>query len=108
MWKKIGRSRKLAHVGLSIALLAASVSLVSAAPDAPGDLDMSFAGFGAGKVITSGVVGDASGMALQPDGKIVVVGSTGADPLVMRYLPNGVLDITFSGDGIAIAFECTV
>jgi uncharacterized delta-60 repeat protein len=102
MWKKIGRSRKLSRLGLSTALLAASVSLVGAAPDVPGDLDMSFAGFGAGgKVITSGVGGDASRMALQPDGKFVVVGSTGADLLVMRYLPNGVLDTTFSGDGIA-------
>ncbi|WP_158220533.1 delta-60 repeat domain-containing protein [Kineosporia sp. A_224] len=36
---------------------------------------------------------------VQADGKIVVVGSSGADAALVRYLPNGALDTTFSGDG---------
>ena len=40
-------------------------------------------------------------MALGPDGKIVVVGYTGASLLVLRCLPNGALDMTFDGDGKA-------
>jgi uncharacterized delta-60 repeat protein len=82
--------------------LAASIGLVKAAPNAPGDLDMTFAGFGTGgQVVTTGVGGGGRGMALQPDGKIVVVGDTGLGWYVMRYLPNGTLDSTFSGDGLA-------
>ena len=79
-------------------------------PNAPGDLDSTFAGFGTGgKVVTTGVPmpapqgfeAERRGMVLQPDGKIVVAGHTGISLLVMRYLPNGALDTTFSGDGIA-------
>jgi uncharacterized delta-60 repeat protein len=53
---------------------------------------------------------DATGaaeVAVQPDGRIVTVGSTnrgGGDDLdwyVDRHLPNGALDPSFSGDGIA-------
>lgn len=50
--------------------------------------------------------GIARGMALQPDGKIVsvgYVGSTAFDIGVARYLPNGTLDTTFSGDGTVTA-----
>jgi Domain of unknown function (DUF5122) beta-propeller len=71
---------------------------------AAGDLDLTFAGFGTGgQVITTGVPmqGIPGSMTLQPDGKIVVAGDTGADLLVMRYLPNGALDRTFNGTGIA-------
>ena len=47
------------------------------------------------------------GVALQSDGKIVVVGRTGFgspfgdsfDFAVARYNPNGTLDTSFSGDG---------
>jgi uncharacterized delta-60 repeat protein len=49
----------------------------------------------------------ASGIALQPDGKIVVVGTSFHEPLsipppvlaLARYDANGTLDSTFSGDG---------
>ncbi|MBK7383298.1 MAG: T9SS type A sorting domain-containing protein [Flavobacteriales bacterium] len=45
-------------------------------------------------------------IAVQPDGKIVVGGNkfdalANADVIVMRYLPDGTLDASFSGDGIA-------
>ena len=42
-------------------------------------------------------------MAIQPDGKIVMVGSVtdvaDTDPLLLRLLPNGTLDPTFDADG---------
>jgi uncharacterized delta-60 repeat protein len=65
-----------------------------------GSLDPSFSGDG--KQTTnfgSGAV--ASGVAIQPNGKIVVVGrgGPGADFAIARYNPNGSLDPTFSGDG---------
>ncbi|WP_330300273.1 calcium-binding protein [Streptomyces sp. NBC_00503] len=50
--------------------------------------------------------GTARGMALQPDGKILAVGyvgNTAFDIGVARYLPNGSLDTTFSGDGMVTA-----
>ena len=51
-------------------------------------------------------MGGANGVAIQPDGKLVVVGATGAtgdteNVLVLRYNANGTLDTTFSGDGVA-------
>jgi uncharacterized delta-60 repeat protein len=59
-----------------------------------------------GRVTTdAGGSGSASGMALQPDGKIVTVGSifnvatSHRDFALVRYLPDGMLDTTFSGDG---------
>ncbi|HEX2700923.1 MAG TPA: Calx-beta domain-containing protein [Acidimicrobiales bacterium] len=44
----------------------------------------------------------ANAVAVQPDGKIVVVGSTsssGGDFAVVRYDASGALDVSFSGDG---------
>jgi uncharacterized delta-60 repeat protein len=82
-----------------------------------GDLDASF-GVG-GKVITDFGENDLGrAIALQPDGKIVVVGNAG--PLIddndnaitlakfalARYLPDGTLDTTFGDDGrVTTAFE---
>ena len=49
--------------------------------------------------------GEALGVALQPDGKIVVVGNNAnpanVDIRVCRFNTNGTLDTTFDGDGIA-------
>lgn len=46
---------------------------------------------------------DASAVAIQTDGKIVVAGSSSVggfgDVAIARYLPNGDLDTTFDGDG---------
>lgn len=59
-----------------------------------------------GIVITPGGDGTIRAVALQPDGKILVAGGlsggvTGNDIVVQRYTSGGVLDTTFSGDGIA-------
>ncbi len=69
-----------------------------------GTLDTSFNG--AGRQQASFVGHDeAHGVAIQGDGKIVVVGSgydtvTGAsEGALVRYNPNGTIDTTFSGDG---------
>lgn len=70
----------------------------------PGSLDLSFDGDG--KVVTVREGSDqASAMAIQPDGRIVVVGfsvrfGTGSDFMVARYNVDGSLDATFGGDGV--------
>jgi uncharacterized delta-60 repeat protein len=61
-----------------------------------GSLDTTFSGDGKQ---TSDFVGRATGVALQSDGKIVVVGSDDSDFVLARYNPNGSPDTSFSGDG---------
>src|SRR6478752_6282614 len=90
-----------------------------------GTLDTSFSGDGRKTTDFAGIDDDrATGVALQSDGKIVVVGGTGVgspfgdifDFAVARYNPNGTLDTSFSGDGkqtadlgdIDIAYGTTV
>ena len=70
-----------------------------------GSLDPTFGGDG--KVMTNLTPSYdwANGMALQPDGKIVLVGSVSAGSRngkigVLRYRSDGSLDPTFGGDGI--------
>lgn len=60
---------------------------------APGDFDPSF---GTGGISDPVISGNALDVAVQPDGKIVVVGSNG---VVDRYTRSGILDNSFSGDG---------
>ena len=71
-----------------------------------GDLDSSF---GAGGKVLIDIGGDndeGSAVALQRDGKIVVAGSSFnaaagfVEFAVVRYLPDGNLDTSFSGDGL--------
>jgi uncharacterized delta-60 repeat protein len=72
-----------------------------------GSLDASF---GTGGIVTTDVSNGtalAKGLAVQPDGKIVVVGltdavSTGSTAILVRYLPNGSLDPSFGTGGKAI------
>ncbi len=79
---------------------------------ASGFLDSSFNS--TGKVTTSfrGEEDEANGIALQTDGKIVVVGSSSGggtrDFAIARYNANGSLDSTFSGTGkVILAFGST-
>lgn len=75
----------------------------------PGDLDASFGinGFARPTLPGTTAIQDA---ALQRDGKIVIVGEvnppaaggTDRNAIVIRLNPNGSLDASFSGDGIAI------
>ena len=66
----------------------------------PSDLDPAFDGDG--KALTDIMPGNdqAGGMSIQlEDGKIVVVGSSNQDFVVVRYNPDGSLDRTFGMDG---------
>jgi uncharacterized delta-60 repeat protein len=90
---------------LRIITSVASLMLACVAPAAaaPGDLDSSF-GDG-GRVTTSFGGGDdfASDVVVQPDGRIVVAGSTAVggtqDFALARYLSDGSPDRSFSDDG---------
>ena len=71
----------------------------------PGTLDPSF-GTG-GTVVTTGAAAlSANAMALQPDGKIVVVGSSGVDAgktfYLARYNGDGSLDTSFGRNGTVL------
>lgn len=71
----------------------------------PGSLDATFGN--GGRVVASPNGIPAKGLVIQPDGKIVVAGATlnGSSQRqfnVMRYHPNGTLDTSFDGDGIAV------
>ncbi len=85
-------------IAICLSLLIYSVALA-----ASGDLDTTFSGDG--KIIQSfgGIGHRGQDVAVQADGKIVVVGekhtSTGRDFAIARYNVNGSLDKTFSGDG---------
>src|SRR5687767_2252652 len=84
-------------------ILALSVffALTTSLSAAPGDLDPTF---GNGGIVIGGVpytLANAEGMALQADGKIVVVGDD-YDFRVARYNPNGSLDTSFGGGGVVV------
>lgn len=92
-------------ITLGLAAMAAIWALC--APSAwarEGDLDPSF---GTGGVTAQPVGASATerGMAIDPQGRIVVVGaavlSGNFRPVVARFLPNGSLDPGFDGDGVA-------
>ena len=66
--------------------------------------------FGTGGMVITTLGADdaeADGMAIQPDGKLVLGGRVGfgttSNALILRYNPNGTLDNTFSGDGMLVS-----
>src|SRR3954454_3313444 len=83
--------RSAVAVAISIA---AAPCLAPPAQAAPGDLDVTF-GSGGRQVTDLGGYDTAVAVAIQPDGKLVVVGSS-----LARFTADGRLDPTFSGDGI--------
>lgn len=83
----------------------AELAVVRYNPD--GSLDSSFATNGLFAIDVGDIGSSGWGVAVQADGKIVVVGGTvlmfgGTQFLVMRLTSGGVLDTTFAGDGIEI------
>ena len=60
-----------------------------------GDGKLTTGGFGSGSASTE----QATGVAIQGDGKIVVVGTVSGDFALARYNADGSLDMSFSGDG---------
>jgi uncharacterized delta-60 repeat protein len=97
----VWNSKSAAAISLPVAAL--MLAFVAPAHALPGDLDPTF---GAGGKVTGPLGSDdaAGDMALQPDGRIVEVGTrstSGGDDFVMvRYLADGSLDTSFSGDGV--------
>ncbi len=63
-----------------------------------GSLDTTFNG--TGYVTTSFYGANTHGVAVQPDGKIVLAGQADSIFAVLRYTANGVLDTSFGGSGI--------
>jgi uncharacterized delta-60 repeat protein len=79
-----------------------SIDFAAARYNANGSLDSSFDGDG--KVITNikGAHDEAQDVILQPDGKIVAAGRADLMFSLVRYNPDGSLDLTFSGDGLVM------
>ncbi len=63
-----------------------------------GDPDQSFNGSGK-KIVDSATDEFASKVLVQPDGKLVIVGSAGSDVAFYRLTSAGAFDATFDGDG---------
>jgi len=89
----------------SILILVSFTPFISS--QSPGELDLNFGN--GGKVITD-VTGSSDGawdIAIQPDGKIILAGysfpatSSYREITLIRYLPNGDIDIDFATNGIA-------
>jgi uncharacterized delta-60 repeat protein len=78
------------------ALIVAAFALPAFAT--PGDLDPTFSGDGKVRVGISGGVAD---VAIQPDGKVVAVGTGGGAFAILRLNRDGTPDHSFSGDGVA-------
>jgi uncharacterized delta-60 repeat protein len=74
--------------------------------DASGALDPTFGTGGRVRTDFGGRFDEASAVAVQSDGRIVVAGSssdaTGSDMAVARYNSDGTLDTSFDGDGTAL------
>lgn len=68
-----------------------------AAPAPPSGLDPTFGN--GGEASSNAFGGDRSGMALQADGKVVMVGGTATDFILARFDTDGTLDETFDVDG---------
>ncbi len=97
MWtrtRRAARGRLPVPAAATAAALAAGIAL-----GAPADLDRGFGRDGRA-TIGSGAGGDtAHGIAIQPDGGIVLAGQAGSDPAAFRLNPDGSPDRGFDGDG---------
>jgi len=71
-----------------------------------GTLDTTFSSDGKVLNNSGGGLNGANSLAMQPDGKIVMAGfrhnGTDIDLAVYRFKTNGILDTTFSGDGVVV------
>lgn len=67
--------------------------------DSAGNLDLTFNGTG----IVTNTIGFSSALLIQPDGKIVIGGAdgSGSNFQLVRYNPNGALDLSFGSGGYA-------
>ncbi|MEP7302345.1 MAG: delta-60 repeat domain-containing protein [Caldimonas sp.] len=67
---------------------------------ASGDLDTTFGTGGKVSVFLPGVAMNTSAMAKMADGRLLIVGGTGADSFIVRLNANGSLDTTWAGSGM--------
>ncbi len=67
-----------------------------------GKPDLSFGENGFIDTHISGGVGSVSAIALQPYGKILAAGNTSDYAVLVRYMPNGMLDSSFATNGISL------
>ena len=87
------------RLGLTLLVAATGVLAAPAAPVAAEGGDL-VRGFGAGGLVTlTGGAAEKRLVAVQPDGKVVVVVDADSSPVVLRLLPDGRADTTFSRDG---------
>jgi uncharacterized delta-60 repeat protein len=84
-----------------LALLGIAVG-ANAAAAAPGDLDPSFGTGGTLSFKPQGLDSLVNDVAIQPDGKIVLVGFASGDFAVVRLNPNGTPDPTFGNGGSVV------
>jgi uncharacterized delta-60 repeat protein len=104
----LGDDGSIYLAGLAYPTFAQS-TVVLAHTDADGMPDMAFGTNGVVSTPVGTLDAEARGLVVQSDGKILLGGSVvndvnfARDILFMRYEPDGTLDSTFSGDGIAIA-----
>src|SRR5688572_9958370 len=97
------RNRMLSHLTfLLVATLLCLAEPIISTLAAPGDLDPSI---GNGGKLTDWS-GAATDVAIQPDGKIVVVGngSGGSGLKIARYNPDGSVDTTFGGSSGKVTY----
>jgi uncharacterized delta-60 repeat protein len=96
-----GRSWRTACIATAVLVL----PLAPPAGAAPGDLDPRFGDGGLVQTELGGTGDFANAAVLQPDGKVVVVGTAGepfaGDFTVARYLRDGRLDPSFGAGGVA-------
>ena len=84
-------------------LAASGITQGGTALGGAGDLDVSFGVDGKVTTDIDGSAGNASGVALQADGKIVTAARGTGDFTVVRYNQDGTLDTSFGNGGIASA-----
>jgi uncharacterized delta-60 repeat protein len=92
------------RTGFAAALFASLLIAAPAAQAADGDLVPAFAGDGTLRDdYGTGVTSYVYGAAVQPDGKLVVVGEANSEGVIARFLTNGSFDPAFGGgDGIVV------
>ena len=93
---------KILVAGISSSLAPNSYDFAVVRYNPNGSLDPTFGNGGKVRTDFSGGNDFGGPVVLQPNGKIVVVGSTGGDFGLVRYNPNGSLDPTFGGSGTVV------
>lgn len=74
--------------------------------DATGHVDTTFGSFGRRMLQHRGFAPDrAAAAAMQPDGRVVVVGSCDGRPALARYNPDGTLDAAFADNGVFLVHK---